>query len=78
MTGKRCAYPRFANSAATALTKDLTPKNITAFLIGLENKIMTFRLQRQINQYRGEPLLAILPGVVLSELWQAMNIVERC
>jgi len=63
--------------AATALTKDLTPKTITAFLVGLDNKIMTFRLQRQINGYRGEPLLAILPGVALSELWQIMNVVEK-
>jgi len=63
--------------AATALTKDLSPKNITAFLVGLDNKIMTFRLQRQINEYRGEPLMAILPGVALSELWQIMNVVEK-
>ncbi|MFT6388880.1 MAG: putative ABC transport system permease protein [Cellvibrionaceae bacterium] len=63
--------------AATALTKDLSPKNITAFLLGLDNKIMTFRLQRQINEYKGEPLLAILPGVALSELWQIMGVVEK-
>ncbi|MGH1440118.1 MAG: ABC transporter permease [Cellvibrionaceae bacterium] len=63
--------------AATALTKDLTPKNITAFLVGLDNKIMTFRLQRQINEYRGEPLMSILPGVALSELWQIMSVVEK-
>lgn len=63
--------------AATALTKDLTPKSITAFLIGLDNKIMTFRLQRQINEYRGEPLMSILPGVALSELWQIMSVVEK-
>ena len=63
--------------AATALTKDLTPQNITAFLLGLDNKIMTFRLQRKINEYKGEPLLAILPGVALSELWQIMGAVEK-
>ncbi len=63
--------------AETALLKDLTPKTITAFLVGLNNKILTFRLQRQINEFRGEPLLAILPGIALSELWQTMSIIEK-
>lgn len=64
-------------SVDEALQYDLTPKNITAFLLGLDNRILTFRLQRQINNYRGEPLMAILPGVVLSELWQSMSLVEK-
>lgn len=63
--------------AETALTKDLTPKNITAMLVGLKSKIMTFRLQRKINDYKKEPLLAVLPGVVFSELWQVMSVVEN-
>ncbi|MGS2718258.1 ABC transporter permease [Eionea flava] len=64
-------------SAEEALEKDLTPKNITAFLVGLDNKIMTFRLQRAINDYSDEALMAVLPGVVLSELWQMMGNVEK-
>lgn len=68
--------PGMSISAEEALTKDLTPKTITAFMVGLKNKVMTFRLQRKINQYKGEPLLAILPGVALSELWQTMGMVE--
>ncbi len=63
--------------AEAALLEDLTPKTITAFLLGLNNKILTFRLQRQINEFRGEPLLAILPGIALSELWQTMGVVEK-
>jgi putative ABC transport system permease protein len=64
-------------SAEEALQKDLTPKNITAFLVGLDNKMMTFRLQRAINDYPKEALMAVLPGVVLSELWQIMDGVEK-
>lgn len=48
---------------------DLEPEAITAMLLGLNSKIATFALQREINQWRGEPLLAILPGVALQELW---------
>ncbi len=64
-------------SAEEALQKDLTPKAITAFLVGLKSKIATFRVQREINDYRKEPLLAILPGVALQQLWDLMSIAEN-
>jgi putative ABC transport system permease protein len=51
--------------AEQARQLDLQPQQITAFLLGLNSKIATFTLQREINEYRGEPLLAILPGVAL-------------
>jgi putative ABC transport system permease protein len=37
----------------------------------------TFKIQREINNDTQEPLLAILPGVALSELWQMMIILEN-
>jgi putative ABC transport system permease protein len=55
---------------------DLKPKAITAALIGVESPLRTFRLQRAINEYREEPLLAILPGVALQELWGIVGIAE--
>ncbi|MBY0484367.1 FtsX-like permease family protein [Nitrosomonas sp.] len=36
-----------------------------------------FSVQRHINQYPKEPLLAILPGIMLTELWQMMNSMEN-
>lgn len=57
--------------------RDLTPKSITAFMIGLQSKMVTFQVQRQINQYTKEPLLAILPGVTLMELWEMMRAMEN-
>jgi putative ABC transport system permease protein len=36
-----------------------------------------FQVQRFINQYKGEPLLAVLPGVALDELWSIVSIVEK-
>lgn len=56
---------------------DLQPKSITAFMLGLKSKMTTFQVQRRINNYAMEPLLAILPGVALSELWQMMSILEN-
>ncbi|MCV6639598.1 FtsX-like permease family protein [Candidatus Albibeggiatoa sp. nov. NOAA] len=73
-TGTRSAI---SISAEKARTMDLQPKTITAFMLGLERKIDTFRLQRQINQYRAEPLMAILPGATLAELWQMIGQFEK-
>lgn len=56
---------------------DLTPQSITAFLVGLKSRVATFALQHQINNRPGEPLLAILPGVALSELWHMLSMFER-
>lgn len=53
------------------------PQQITAMLLGLKSKIQTFALQREINQYRQEPLSAILPGVALHELWGMMSVAEQ-
>jgi putative ABC transport system permease protein len=64
-------------SAEDALAQDLTPKSITAFLVGLENRVATFALQRQINEFRAEPLTAILPGVALQQLWSLTGVAEN-
>ena len=56
---------------------DLSPKSITAVLVGLESRTAVFRAQRYINEYKSEPLVAVLPGVALDQLWQVVGIVER-
>tara|TARA_R110001592_G_scaffold363391_1_gene687058 strand:- start:17756 stop:19006 length:1251 start_codon:yes stop_codon:yes gene_type:complete len=66
-----------SNAAGTVTQHDLTPQSITAFMLGLESKLATFRFQRQINNYPEEALLAILPGVTLTELWQMMAAMEN-
>lgn len=55
---------------------DLTPKAVTAVLIGLKSKLATFRLQRAVNDYPREALVAILPGAALQELWGLVGIAE--
>lgn len=65
------------STSNTSTLEQLQPQNITAFMLGLESKITTFKIQRDINQYKSEALLAIIPGVALSELWQMMAILEE-
>lgn len=53
------------------------PKEITAMLVGLKSPVYTFKLQRRINELPQEPLLAILPGATLTDLWQTIGIFEK-
>jgi len=69
--------PGRAISAEEALQQDLTPRSITAFLVGMENRVQTFTLQRQVNEYRAEALSAILPGVALQQLWSLTGVAEN-
>lgn len=56
---------------------DLAPAQISAFMVGLENRLTAFALQREINEYDAESLLAILPGLALAELWEMMGVAEN-
>lgn len=46
-------------------------------LVGLKNRAAVFRVQRQVNEFADEPLLGVLPGVALDELWQVVGLVEK-
>lgn len=56
---------------------NLAPKSVTAVLVGLKTRVGVFAMQRYIANYRGEPLMAVLPGVTLSQLWELMAVAER-
>jgi putative ABC transport system permease protein len=56
---------------------DLKPKAITATLIGLKSRAAVFRVQRYVNEYAAEPLMGVMPGVALDQLWQVVGIAER-
>ena len=56
---------------------DLTPRTITALFVGLENRASVLRTRRDINTNLSEPLLAIIPGQALAELWQVMGTAAR-
>jgi putative ABC transport system permease protein len=70
------ALPGARVDAETARTMALTPTSITAFMVGMENRVMTFGLQRAVNEYRQEALLAIIPGVALTQLWNLVGIAD--
>lgn len=55
----------------------LKPKTITSFFLRTNSRIEILKLQRWINEYKAEPLLAVIPGVVLSEMWASLSMVEK-
>ena len=55
---------------------ELEPQAITAAMLGMQSKLQIFALQRAINEYPQEPLLAIIPGVALQELWDIVGVAE--
>jgi putative ABC transport system permease protein len=55
----------------------LQPKAITAALVGLQSRLQVFGFQRYVNNYRAEPLSAIMPGVALQELWSLVGTAEN-
>ncbi len=71
------------NPLANAITEemirgfDLTPKTVTAVFVGLQNRASVLRTRRDINTNMSEPLMAIIPGQALAELWQVMGTAER-
>ena len=62
--------------AETIRNMELQPKAVTAVLVGLNSRAAVFREQRALNTYRAEPLLAVLPGVALQELWGLVSVAE--
>lgn len=68
--------PGQSTSADEVRKLDLKPRAITAALLGLKSKLATFRLQRAINDYPREALVAIIPGAALQELWGLVGVAE--
>jgi putative ABC transport system permease protein len=64
-------------SASQARQMDLTPSSVTAVLVGLKSRAAVFSMQRSVTQFGAEPLMAVLPGVVLDELWNTLAIGEK-
>ncbi len=52
------------------------PKDITAALVGLKSRVAIFTLQRFINEYEEEALMAVIPGVALQQLWGLIGVAE--
>lgn len=62
---------------ARARADELEPETLTAIFLGLKTRAAVFGLQRRVNEYRVEPLSAIIPGIALQELWRISGLAEQ-
>lgn len=69
--------PGRRTSAEQLQGMDLTPRTVTAALVGLKSRTAVFAVQRRVNAFEAEPLMAVLPGVTLDELWGTVATMER-
>jgi len=56
--------------------EDLVVDQVTAVFVGMKSRIAILRLQREINTDEAEPLMAVMPGVALGEMWRAVGYAE--
>lgn len=52
---------------------NLTPKSVTAVMVGLKNRARVFAAQREINADQQEALMGVMPGVALDQLWSLLR-----
>ena len=56
---------------------NLEPEQVTAAWVGLKTRAAVFNVQRYVNQYEGEALMGVMPGVALGELWTVLGLGEN-
>lgn len=86
LAGMEAIHVDWKDGAAPAADKRVSPESlraeglktesITAFFVRTKSRIETLRLQRDINTWGKEPLLAIIPGATLQDLWRSLGDVE--
>jgi len=53
------------------------PTQVTAFFVGATNRRDVLSLQRDVNEWSEEPVMAVLPGLALSEMWDGLGYAEE-
>ena len=50
---------------------------VSGFFLGARNRMDSLNLQRTLNTWQGDALLAVLPGMAMAELWKNLAIFEN-
>ncbi len=66
-----------AEPAEERWTGDYQPTQVTAFFVGATNRRDVLSLQREVNVWEEEPIMAVLPGLALSEMWNGLGYAEE-
>ncbi len=64
------------DAAVDLSIEDVEVTQVTSFFVGLTSRRDVLQLQRQINDFEDEPMMAVIPGVALNEMWQGLGSAE--
>ena len=56
--------------------EDVEVTQVTSFFVGMTSRRDVLQLQREINDFEDEPMMAVIPGVALNEMWQGLGSAE--
>lgn len=56
---------------------DVNVDTISGFYLGLQQRPQALTMMQVVNKFKAEPLMAIMPGVALLELWSVLSVVEK-
>ena len=56
--------------------EDVEVTQLAAFFVGASTRRDVLNLQREINDYEDEPMMGVIPGVALNEMWQGLGYLE--
>ena len=62
--------------AADFAIEDVEVTQVSSFFVGTTNRREVLQLQREINDFEAEPMMAVIPGVALNEMWQGLGYAE--
>ena len=55
---------------------DVEVTQLAAFFVGTSSRRDVLGLQREINEFEGEPMMAVIPGLALNNMWQGLGYAE--
>ncbi len=56
---------------------EIDEANVTAAFLKLKSKMDIFNMQRDINNYEKEAIMAVIPGLTLRSLWKSLGVIEK-
>ena len=65
-----------AHDEADFSIEDVEITQVTSFFVGTTDRRDVLQLQREINDFEDEPMMAVIPGVALNEMWRGLGYAE--
>ena len=64
------------HAAVDVSIEDVEVTQVTSFFLGTTDRRDVLQLQRDINDFEDEPMMAVIPGLALNEMWQGIGYAE--